>query len=275
MNYKSKHLKNLKKRVKPKARVPTRRVFRTPPGNYADAGGTMVNVPTAMGGKSGSRKMFPLSRGIGGNMRVCNYEQLLALTGSNGTFSAGGAVINPGLANAFPWLSTIASNYQSFRFHYLRFVYVPACPTTTAGTAFLYLDYNIDSGAPSTLQQVDIGADSCSGPPWLGSPVDASVAFGNDLQVSRAINVNVDVTKFTQPWYNVRTTNNANLNTGGALGGTIPALLTFTQGNIYDTSGRPCTLYYGSNTNTSSVIGIIYSCYDVEFFNPVAAALNT
>jgi hypothetical protein len=234
-----------------------------------------VQVPAAYGGARGKRNIFPLSRGVGGNMRVANFEQMIALTGSNGTFNVGGYQINPGLSTQFAWLSSIAANYQVFKIHYMRFVYVPACPTTTSGTTFLYLNYNINTSAPTTLAQVDLSPYSCSGPAWLGSPCDAAVAFSKDLQVSHSIHVDLDVSKLELPRYNVRTGQNATLNTGGALGGTIPAGLTFTAGTIPDFSGRPCTLYYGSNTNTASVIGIIYVAYDIEFSDPVATGLDT
>ncbi len=272
---KIKILKNAKKKKKRSMALTRVSPVSYPPGDYVTPGGQTVAIPTAFGGKSGSRSLFPMSRGIGPSMRVCNFEQVLALTGSNGSFSAGGNVGNPGLSSNFPWLATIASNYQSFKIHFMRYIYVPACPTTTAGTAFLYVDYNFNSGVPTTLQQVDLSPYSCSGPAWLGSPCDSSVAFSRDLQVSRSIHVTIDTAKFTQPWYNVRTSNNANLSSGGTLGGVIPAGLTFTPGNIADTSGRPFTIYYGSNTNTNTTIGLIYCAYDVEFFDPVASALNS
>jgi hypothetical protein len=265
--------KNLKKGQKRQLRRPGNALVPyVQPGVYS-AGGQTVAIPTAFGGKSGSRSMFPLSKGIGGTMRVMNFEQVISLTGSNGSFSAGGNVINPGLVNSFPWLSTIASNYQSFKIHYLRYIYVPACPTTTQGTAFLYLDYNFNSAVPTTLAQVDLSSNSCSGPAWLGSPIDSSVAFARDLQVSRCIHVDVDVRKLTQPWYNVRTSNNANLSTGGSISA---GAQTFTPGSVPDTSGRPGIIYYGSNTNiTPAANGLIYAAYDVEFFDPVASALNS
>lgn len=241
------------------------------PGNYS--GG--VVAPTAFGGRVGNRSMFPLQRGMGPCMRVTNYEQATAVTGSNGTFSAGGFVINPGLATAFPWLAGIAANYQSFRFHYLRYVWVPSCPTTTAGSAFLYLDYNFNCGEPTSLAQVDVTAGSCTGQPWLGSPMSSGVAFRSGLDASTNIHVNLDPAKLLQPYYNVRTSNNANTQAGGTLGGVIPAGLTFTSGSFPDATGRPATLYFGSNTNTSSVIGIIYACYDVEFWDPVAPAISS
>jgi len=275
------NLKKKKKIVK-KKNVRTRALVTRPkseptyglqPGSYA-IGDSTVAIPTAYGGRTGNRKLFPLSRGLGGRMMVAKYEQIVSVNAAGGSFGMGGAVINPGLSTNFPWLSTIASNYQSFKIHFMRFIWVPSCPTTTAGTACLYIDYNFNAVQPTTLAQVDMSASGCSGPPWLGSPVDATVAFAADLQVSRCIHVDVDVTKFTQPWYNVRTGNNANLNTGGALSGTIPVGLTFTQGNISDTSGRPATIYWGSNTSGSSPIGLVYCGYDVEFFDPIASALN-
>jgi hypothetical protein len=233
-------------------------------------------VPVAYGGKIGNRGILPLTKGMGPSMRVVNYEQMVSVNGSNGTFSAGGNVINPGLVSSFPWLSGIASGFQAFRFHSLRFLWVPTAPTTLAGTAFLYIDYNFNSSSPTTLLQVDVTAGSCSGQPWLGIPIDTTVAFAKTLNTKDCIHVDLDTSKLLQPWYNVRTSNNANTNTGGALGGSVPVGLTFAPGAIPDATGRPCTLYYGSNTNSAgTAIGLIYAAYDVEFFDPVAPALQS
>jgi len=268
--------RNNKKKTKKKTKmVIRRRPFALQPGTYGGPSGQTVTVPAAMGGQRGRRNIFPLTRGMGGNMRVANFEQIVAITGSNGSFSAGGLVVNPGLATNFTWLGAVASNYQTFKFHYLRFIYVPACPTTTNGTAFVYLDYNFNSSEPTSLAQVDLTPYSSSGPAWLGGPVDAPTAFAPALDVRQNIHVDVDCAKFTQPWYNIRTSSNANVSSGGSLGGTIPDGLTFTPGAVADPSGRPCTIYWGSNTNTSSVIGLLYACYDVEFNDPISAALNT
>jgi hypothetical protein len=46
----------------------------------------------------------------------------------------------------FPWLSTIAANYDMFRFKRVRLVYVPTCSTATAGRVML--GYDVDSTDP-------------------------------------------------------------------------------------------------------------------------------
>lgn len=232
-----------------------------------------VGAPSAMGGAQ-ARTVFPMQWGYGATMRIRNYEQMTSVVANNGFF-AGGFVLNPGLPTQFTWLSGIASSYQKFKWNYLRFIFVPSCPTTTAGSVFLYLSYDYVDSAPTNLAQVDVSADSSTGPAWLGTPIDGELAFRPGLEVSISNHVNADVNRFTQKWYYVRDSNNANLSTGGALGGVIPAGLTFAGGSVPDTAARPGIIYYGSDVNSTATLGRMYVCYDVEFSDPIAPALNT
>jgi hypothetical protein len=51
---------------------------------------------------------------------VCHREYLKDFTGTTG-FSLNTFSLNPGLADTFPWLSTVASSYQEYKFHGLVF----------------------------------------------------------------------------------------------------------------------------------------------------------
>lgn len=50
--------------------------------------------------------------------------------------------INPGLAVSFPWLSSIAGNFESYQFMELNFHFVPSKPATVGGTIALIPDYD-------------------------------------------------------------------------------------------------------------------------------------
>lgn len=56
--------------------------------------------------------------------------------------------LTPANASLFPWLSTIASRYEEYRFLSLRLVYVPMSSAVTDGSVSTYLDYDARDGAP-------------------------------------------------------------------------------------------------------------------------------
>ena len=49
---------------------------------------------------------------------------------------------NPGSAKTFTWLSTLATNYEFFKFHRLEFRYETRSPTTTPGSIIISPDYD-------------------------------------------------------------------------------------------------------------------------------------
>jgi hypothetical protein len=68
--------------------------------------------------------------------------------------------INPGQASTFPWLSTIAKQYEKYRFKSLRFIYKPEVtqfnPTSSAvGKVMMSCDYDASDSPPSSKQQVE------------------------------------------------------------------------------------------------------------------------
>jgi len=61
--------------------------------------------------------------------------------------------INPGLASVFPWLSSIANNYESYRFKRLEFHLYSEAPTNSAGYIALAVDYDPADAPPSNKVQ--------------------------------------------------------------------------------------------------------------------------
>jgi len=58
--------------------------------------------------------------------------------------------INPGMSTTFPWLSTIAPSFESYRFRSLMFRYEPTVPTSTQGVVSLAVDFDAADSAPTT-----------------------------------------------------------------------------------------------------------------------------
>jgi hypothetical protein len=57
---------------------------------------------------------------------------------------------SPSSSIMFPWLSTIASCYERFRFHKLGFTFTPSQSTTTSGRIYTAWDYDYDDNVAPT-----------------------------------------------------------------------------------------------------------------------------
>lgn len=92
----------------------------------------------------------PRISGLQGNsVRIVNREYFKDVTGTDEYF-AQATQINPGNNIMFPWLSSIAANYESYMFKRLKFCYEPICATNTAGSVMMAIDYDAaDAVAPS------------------------------------------------------------------------------------------------------------------------------
>jgi len=74
--------------------------------------------------------------------------------------------INPGLPAIFPWLSSIARNYESYKFNMLKFHYLSASPTAIGGTIIMAVDYDARDDPPTTKQQFMAYRSSVRTAPW-------------------------------------------------------------------------------------------------------------
>lgn len=61
--------------------------------------------------------------------------------------------INPGMSTSFPWLSTVAQNFETYNFRALRFTYNPVSATNVGGSVLLAIDYDASDAPPVTYQQ--------------------------------------------------------------------------------------------------------------------------
>jgi len=185
-------------------------------------------------------------------MLVQNYE----LVGSFPTPAAGFATnnlqVNPGIAANFPWLSKIALNYSKFSWKYLRFMYVPAVSTTTAGTVFMICHYDNADSAPTSIGGVAQSNSSSLGPTWQGGGMSAIKAFRPDLYTDQGIYLDIDCKNLTQPWYYVRTAANVDADT------------------------VPLKVYYGVGPDVAAGLapGSLYVSYICALTEPVASTEN-
>jgi len=260
----------IKRRVKIKSRIKPKRAV--PRGINTSQGA----APVAYGSALSKQDMFPLIAGTGSSMIVQNYELVSTLGAGNNAFTIGGNVVNPGLATAFPWLATLAKNYNKFRWRNLRYIYVPACSTASAGTEFMYFKYDYLDNPAANLTEVMATENAVMGNVWHGNPINDSTAFAPKLAISDNINCELDVSRLSREWYVVRTGNNAQQPVPSSLGGVIPAGLTFSPGNIYDDVAQPAVIYYGNfGTAGTATNGYLFAAYTVEFIEPMLGSLNS
>jgi len=89
---------------------------------------------------------------------ICHREYLGDISGTTG-FSLSNYPLNPGMPKTFPWLSTIAQNYQEYRFHGVIFEFrslVTDFVTNGApGVVVMAANYNADAKNYTTKQEME------------------------------------------------------------------------------------------------------------------------
>ncbi len=224
------------------------------------ASSSMVSAP--IGGSVVVRRRNPpriQSRPTG--TIVCNTEQFTNVQiQAAGAFSSNRAFFAPW---NYTWLNGIAQNYSKFRWVKLRYIYVPNCPTTTAGQMVLSLGFSTSDGAVTSMQQAQQAFHSITSPPWAGYEGAICLSEPDKAAPSGAIITTVDVNRF---------------GTGSGL--TYYKYTTQATWNTFSTSEREAYApgYINISTSGSNValleIGNLFIQYEIELIEPIANAIN-
>lgn len=131
------------------------------PNNKGQAKFVDVPVPAAIGTRVNGRAPSLNGRR---SVLVCNTEYATVLTSQtalsiNGI--SGGATIgvNPGNPLLFPWLSSIASSFEEYRFKALKFHFKSFTPTSERGRLTMALDYDAADPVPTSYQELCVNDD--------------------------------------------------------------------------------------------------------------------
>lgn len=134
----------------------------------------------------GSRPKFIRSKGA----VTITHRELVAQINSTSNLTVNGGVtgnlykLNPSNPNLFPWLQTIAANFDQYRFNNVRLSYVPMCSTTDTGRTALYFDKDSQDSEPADRVELANMLHLVETAPWgeaaLQIPVDNIKRFVDD-----------------------------------------------------------------------------------------------
>jgi hypothetical protein len=103
-----------------------------------------------------------------GAVRIRHREYFSDITGSADAFGVRAFIpVNPANSEMFPWLSAIATRFESYKFHSLKVCYEPLVPTSTYGVILMAIDYDATDLPPSTKQQMMSYDGAVRGSVWL------------------------------------------------------------------------------------------------------------
>ena len=115
------------------------------------SGSMALSAPAANGTyvKHGRARM----KNAGAGMRVTHREYIEDVTfGGSGLYlNVIAEPINPGNRLLFPWLASIASRFETYRFNSLKFIYEPQCGTDTDGTVMIAVDFDAIDPPPVAI----------------------------------------------------------------------------------------------------------------------------
>jgi len=153
---------------------------------------------------------------------VCHREYLGDIAGTTG-FNNVGYPLNPGVATTFPWLSTVAQNYQEYRIHGLIFEFRPLITdfvtSGAPGVVIMATNYNAAVPTYTTKQQMENSEYAVSVKPTLplihAVECDKAQTVLSELYVRTGTNpVNQDLRLYDMGLFQFATQQNPNQNLG-------------------------------------------------------------
>lgn len=140
---------------------PTRKVKAKRP-SMSKRGRTSSVVSTSVYPNAGPQRTLSAKSSSPPKGWLIEHRELIDSITSSSTYRCVGYDINPG-RSTFPWLSTIAHNFDCYEILSLTFEYIPSCPVITTGQIGLYVDYDIEDRAPMTLLEIGQHQGNCIG----------------------------------------------------------------------------------------------------------------
>jgi len=98
--------------------------------------------------------------------RIVHRELIASVVGSAGFAVPFSFALNPGLPATFPWLSSQAQAWETYKFNRLRFCYYTRTGSNVPGSVMLVPDYDALDAAPATEQIASSYEDVAEDAPW-------------------------------------------------------------------------------------------------------------
>jgi hypothetical protein len=124
------------------------------------------------------RKNSKPKMSLSGDAMVIRHSEMIgsilsgAPTSNVTAFRAISFRANPGISTVFPWLSSVAVNYEKYRFKYLRFVIVPLVATTYSGRIGVGFDYDSTDTVCGNRQEFYALTTHAENMPWEASMIE-------------------------------------------------------------------------------------------------------
>ncbi len=184
-------------------------------GSYSAPTATTKVMRTAVPSVAGS----PFS---GDGKIVVKHREYIGEIAGSVAFSATSYSINPGLSSTFPWLSTLAANYESYKFRDLKFEFETEKSTSTNGSLMMAVDFDAADSAPASKTTLMSYQNAVRSAPWCPCEYRSS---GDDLRKfgvqrylrSAALASNLDIKTYDVGNLIVATSGNADTTTLGEL----------------------------------------------------------
>lgn len=126
---------------------------------------TRQGAPVSVGVITNTGKPRFVNRGE--DIQVTHREYISDITAATAEFSVVfNQLINAGNVNLFPWLSQIASRFESYVFRQLRFLFETETSTGDTGFVLMTIDYDPTDAAPTSKPVAFNYQGAVKGAPW-------------------------------------------------------------------------------------------------------------
>lgn len=181
---------------------------------------------------------------------VKHKEYVTSVFGTNAPLRNVTGVCNPSNAGSFPWLSTLAFNFDKYRFVRLHYEFVPSCPTTTPGRVAMYFDTDVASTPPTNKAELHSFEGVVDAPSWssvaLRVRCDNVIRFADQAQSDPRL---VDLGQITIATYGT----GSSVDIGDVY-------VDYEIELIRPVGGKPLATYYvGGNANSVLISGPVYA----------------
>lgn len=151
------------------------------PGPRPNKQFNIQRAPAAIGVSTKSR--VPVFNGATNGIRIQHCEYIGPWSypaGVDAGFSvSSGISLQPGLLSSYPWLSSLAINFEQYKIHKMRIVVRSIVPTSTAGATYVCIDYDSADSAPITKTQFMNNGSASSGSVWETITLDYNPPSSN------------------------------------------------------------------------------------------------